>query len=254
MSRYDLRFAVVASFAIGGCGPTAHAEPTPAAPPQAKPGRANEPELPPPQRFERDMMMRFHMRSSFDTVRAIERLLIRGKLDEARYFAQSLASEPDAPGLAPWAKQIALVRERAAAVASAPGIDEACRREARLAEACARCHADASAQPEFRPPREAPADQPTIVARMARHRWAADRLWEAAIGDAEDAWRAGLDVLAASSLTWPEQGSDRKALAQRLRQLAVQAQHAATGDRAARTWLYGEILVTCASCHTQSAK
>jgi cytochrome c553 len=197
------------------------------------------------------MMMRFHMLSSFDTARAIERLLIRGKLDDARYFAQSLATEPDIPGLAPWAKQVELVRERAAAVGTAPGVDEACRREARLAEACARCHLDASAQADFQPPREAPPDLQTVAARMARHRWAADRVREGMIGGSDDAWRAGLDVLAATPLSWPDPGSNRKDLARQLQHLADQARHPVGSDLAERARLYGEILVTCAACHAQ---
>ena len=180
------------------------------------------------------MMMRFHMHSSFDTMRGIERLLIRGKLDDARYFAQSMATQPDVPGLAPWAKQIALVRERALAVATAPGIDEACRREARLAEACAGCHADAGAQPEFQPPPGLPADQPDVVWRMARHQWAADRLWEGMVGDADDAWKAGLDVLAATPLSFPAIGSDRASLARRASAAADQARHPPNNDLSER--------------------
>jgi len=249
MTTYDLRLTLVALCVSAACQPSADARTGPGATPPSPPVRTLDPELSPPQRFERDMMMRFHMHASFDTARGIERLLIRGKLDDARYFAQLLATEPDVPGLAPWAKQIALVRERAAAVAAAPGIDEACRREARLAEACAGCHADASAQPEFQPPPALPADQQTVAARMARHQWATDRIWEGMVGDAGDAWRAGLDVLAEAPLPWPKLGSDRMGLARRLQQLADQARHPAKDDLGERARLYGEILVTCAACH-----
>jgi hypothetical protein len=250
MPTHDLRRVIVALCAIAGCQPTADARTGPKATAPATPIQPHDPAPSPAQRFERDMMTRFHMHASFDTVRGIERLLIRGKLDDARYFAQVLATAPDAPGLAPWASQIALVRQRAAAVAAAPGIDEACRREAQLAAACASCHADASAAPEFQPPPTLPADQPTVAARMARHQWAADRIWEGMVGEADDAWRAGLDVLAAAPLSWPTLGSDRAGLARRLQQLADQARHPARSDLAERTRLYGELLVTCAACHT----
>jgi len=96
-----------------------------------------QPPIPPSKQFEHDMMVRFHMHGSLDLLRAIERLLIRGKLDESRTFARMIAEAPFEPDLGPWAAQAAIVRERASAVASAPGLDEACRREARLAEACA---------------------------------------------------------------------------------------------------------------------
>ena len=200
------------------------------------------------------MMLRFHMLSSFDTARTIELLLLRGNLDDARYFAGGLASEPDMPGLGPWAKQIERVRERAAAIATAPAIDEACRRMSLLVEACAGCHADAGAQADFRPPREAPPDLQTVAARMARHRWATDRIREGMVGDADDAWRAGFEVLAAAPMSWPQPRAGQDKLARRLQQVASQALHAAHSDRAARARLYGETLIVCAACHVQPAK
>jgi cytochrome c553 len=247
MSSYDLGRVVLAACAIVGCQPTADAQPE--LPPHPNPDLA-----PPQQRFERDMMTRLHMHASFDTARAIERLLIRSKLDDAQYFAKSLASEPDVPGLEPWAKQIALVRERAAAVATAPGIDDACRREAQLAAACAGCHADAGAEPEFRSPPALPADAQTVAARMARHQWAADRIWEGMVGASDEPWRAGLDVLAVTPLAFPKIDSARVGLALRLQQLADQARHPTSNDLAERARLYGEILVTCAACHSLAAK
>ena len=240
--------AVILAWTMAACQP-ATAGPTPA-PPADPPGKLPPASaLPPAQRFERDMMLRFHMLSSFDAARTIERLLIRGRLDEARYFAQAMATEPDVPGMAPWAAPIARVRERAAAIATAPDLAEACRREARLADACASCHRDAGAQAEFQPPHDVPPDLPTVVARMARHRWAADRLREGMIGEADDAWRAGLDILAAAPIApLASLGADRKELARRLQQLADQARHA-DGPPADRVRVYGEILVTCAACH-----
>lgn len=239
--------AAIMAWTVAACQPTANADPTPAVPPSAREKPSHEVPLPPSQRFERDMMVRFHMLSSFDTARTIERLLIRGQLDNARYFARSLATEPDVPGMAAWAPQIERVRERAAALATAPDIAAACRSAARLADACASCHRDAGAQAEFQPPREVPPNLPTVAARMARHRWAADRLREGMIGEADDAWRAGLDVLASAPLA--SLGADRQELARRLQQIAEQARHAAKGAPADRARVYGELLVTCAACH-----
>jgi len=89
---------------------------------------------------------------------------------------------------------------------------------------------------------------------MARHRWATERIREGMIGDADDAWRAGFEILAAAPLSWPQPRPDQDALARRLQQLASQALHAARGDRAERTRLYGETLIVCAACHAQPAR
>lgn len=254
MTTSYLRIAVVSVCGLAACQPTADANPAPPGPTSpAPPGRTTDRELPPAQRFERDMMLRFHMRSSFDAARTIERLLVRGNLADARYFATGLATAPDVPGLAPWGKQIALVRERAAALATAPATDEACRRTARLMEACAACHVASGAQAEFRPPQDAPPDLPTVTARMARHRWAADRIREGMVGDVDDAWRAGFELLAAAPPSWTRPKPDQDALAKRLQQLALQALHTGPGDRAERTRLYGETLTVCTACHAQPA-
>lgn len=212
-----------------------------------KPGSAATPS----ERFEHDMMVRYHMHEHFSLLRPIELLLVHGKLDDARPLARMIADAPEEPGLEPFAKRAAVVRERAAAVADAPGVDEACRRAARLAAACADCHADAGVLPEFSPPPPAPADTDTVKARMARHVWATDRLWEGIVGQSDESWRAGLDVLAATPLPWPVVDADRQALGRALQQAAAAARSASVSDRPRA---YGEMLVSCAACHTAQTK
>ena len=206
-----------------------------------------KPEPPPAKRFERDMMARFHMHQNFDLVRAIERLLIRGKLDEAKKFAEAIAMAPDEPSHGPWAQQTQIVRDRAMAVARATTVDDALRKDTLLAAACGDCHRDHYGSAMFENPPAIPPDKPTIDARMARHRWAADRLWEAIVGDADDAWREGLDVLAAAPL---QLDPDRTRYAKDLQKLALAARRAKP-PVTARAATYGDILVTCAGCHTR---
>jgi len=213
-----------------------------------------EPEEPAPKRFEQDMMLRFHMHENFDLVRAIERLLIRGKLDEAKRFASSIAEAPDEPGLGSMTAHAIVVRDRAAALARAPTVDEACRLEAKLAAACAGCHVDAGMTPQLREFPPAPVDRPTVDARMARHRWAADRMWEGIIGGADEPWRAGLDVLAAAPLDGKEISAARVPFGRELKRLVDEARRRKRTDSLVdRATAYGEILATCAGCHTTSS-
>jgi cytochrome c553 len=191
------------------------------------------------------------MHENLGLVRAIEKLLIRGRLDDARRLARAIAEAPDEPGLGPWAPQAARVRDRAALVAAARGAKEACRREAELAEACGECHAAAGAAPVFRSTASIAADQPTIEARMARHLWATDRLWEGLVGGAEDPWREGLDVLAAAPLRAPSITGSRASFARQLQMLADRARQRRSTDAAPeRARSYGEILTTCIGCHS----
>lgn len=199
-------------------------------------------------RFDRPAMVRFHMQRHFDDLRAIERRLIDGQLDEARALAHLLARPAPDPGIAAWAPEVRQMTDAALALAAAPSLDEACRREPRVSAACAGCHLRTGAAPVFPPPPPLPLDRPTRDARMARHLWATDRLWEALVGGSEPAWRSGLAVLATTPL--PSTERDPSHLARRLQDLARDelSPATATADRAAA---YGELLVTCTGCHAR---
>ena len=164
---------------------------------------------PPSRQFEHDVTARFHMHENYEVYTAIEHLLVHGKVDEVRDFARSIGIAPDEAGLSAWAAQAAVVRQRALALAAAPNLDEACRDAASLAEACASCHVDANALPEFRTPPALPADKPSVEARMTRHLWAIARVREGVLGAGDDVWNAGLAVLAEAPLPWPTEDANR---------------------------------------------
>jgi cytochrome c553 len=209
------------------------------------------PPLGPPARFEHDMVVRLHMHENFDLLRAIEKLLVRGNLEDARALARAIAEAPDEPGLEPFAKQAAVVRDRAASLVKASTIAEACRREAQLAAACAGCHVETGVVPEFRSTSRVPRDEPTIAARMARHLWATDRLWEGIVGGSDESWRKGLDVLAAAPVDVPPISTVQAPLAKQLQQQADRARQRQKADTIdERASAYGEILTTCAGCHS----
>ena len=126
---------------------------------------------PEPVRFDKPAMVQFHMRRQLDDLRKVERLLIAGKLDEARTRAAALTLTAPDPGMARWQREVDAVTEAARALVAAPSIDEACRREARVAEACAQCHLDTQKLPVFAVPVIPPPDDPAPAARMARHQW-----------------------------------------------------------------------------------
>lgn len=203
----------------------------------------------PSGRFEQNMMVRLHMHDDHDALQRIQGWLVHGKLDAARELADALARAPDEPGMSAFTIQTTRVRASAAALAQATSIDEALREEPRLAAACGACHVAAGVQLELRSP-AIPPDRPTIEARMARHVWATDRLWESLLADTIDPWRAGLDLLAAPSLPASELGDDRLVLAKQFQHLALDTR-ALLGplDLTVRAAAFGELLVACAGCH-----
>ena len=194
------------------------------------------------------MMVRFHMHQNFDLLRAIERLLIKGKLEEAKQFAAAIASAPDEPEHGPWAASKVVIRDRAAALSKATDVGDALRKTASIGGACGSCHDEHVVKLALDQVPPLPPDKPTLDARMARHRWAADRLWEGVVGNSETAWRAGLDVLAATPLDQP---ADRVGIGRRLQAQATAARNPSPGKLIERSTQYGEMLATCASCHTK---
>lgn len=218
------------------------------APPTAPPTAPAQPQPPrPPDDYD---AMRLHMHASFDLVRAIERLLIRGELKNAARLAAEIAMAPDQPAHGAWASRVVAVRERAAEISRATTIDGALLGVARLGAACGDCHAEVTTTLAFATPPPAPPDHPTLEARMRRHRWAIDRLWEGVVGDAAEPWAQGLTVLAAAPLEVP---AERAALAKQLRQLAERARRDKQ-SAATRATTYGEILKVCAGCHTAAER
>jgi len=197
------------------------------------------------------MMVRFHMHQNFDVLRAIERLLIKGKLEEAKPLAAAIATAPDEPTHGPWATYTVAIRDRAAAVARATDVGDALRKTASLGGLCGTCHGELSVQLGVDAVPRLPPDTATLDGRMLRHRWAVDRLWEGVVGNSEPAWQAGLDVLVATPL---DTLADRAELARQLQRQAKAARQPSAGTRVDRATSYGGILGTCASCHTMKPR
>jgi cytochrome c553 len=222
-----------------------------AAQPEAPQPHATTPDTPvaAPAPHTLSFAARYHMRAHFDDLRRVERLLIAGKLDEGTTLAYMLVRGADDPGIPRWDVHAARVADAALRLTHARGLDEALRREARVAAECASCHTDLGATPMFAPAPLLPRDDTTRAARMARHAWAADRLWEGLIAGDEDRWTRGLAVLADSPLPFTAL-TDAPALATMLQRRAreqLDTREMTLPD--ARATAYGEMLVTCAACH-----
>lgn len=201
------------------------------------------------------MMIRYHMHENLDLLRAVEKLLLRDNLADATALARAIAESPDEPGLGKLGTQATKVRELAADLARAPSVDEACRRVARMAVACASCHTATGVTPELSTVSVLPADKPTLDARMARHVWATDHLWAGIIGGGDEPWTKGLDVLAATPLPFRVTLDDRAGLASQLQALAVTARkRVGKDDLTERGRVYGEILAVCTSCHASPTR
>lgn len=198
--------------------------------------------------FSNPFEARYHMRMHFGDLRMVEHLLIAGKLDEGRSLAYLLTRPATDAGLTRLDERSRRVTEAARELTGAPSVNQALRQLARVAVECAGCHVDAGSTPAFASPRP-PADEPTAEARMARHAWAAERLWEAILGADDARWRGGLAALADAPLP-PDVLSNAGTLGRDLQTYArAQLDTRGSASLESRGIAYGEILVLCARCH-----
>jgi hypothetical protein len=84
---------------------------------------------------------------------------------------------------------------------------------------------------------------------MARHAWAAERLWEAILGADDARWSSGLAVLADAPLPAAVLSDGRKFGKSLQAYARTQLDTRGSTPLEARGIAYGEILVLCAGCH-----
>jgi cytochrome c553 len=204
---------------------------------------------PEPPNFEHGMMVRFHMHENYGMFRAIERLLLRGRLDDAKFLASGIGEAPDEPGLSAFVVYEARVRTRAQDIVKAKDLDQAIRRSASLAEACASCHVASGQLPELAIPSGPPPDRDTLDARMARHLWAADQLGAGILASDDKAWTSGLELLGSSPPLFGQLTKEQAVLGKQLQQAAKTTLKAKPKRLDEKADAYGGLLVICASCH-----
>lgn len=177
--------------------------------------------------------------------------VVHGRLTDARDLASWLVTHEmiEQPGWRPYLDEL---RDGAQAVARADDVASAGSRLGMLAHACGGCHeaagVTASVASEF-----APEDTSSLAAQMVRHRWAAARLWEGVSGPSDRAWLAGAGVLLATPLDVAAGMHDKPnveavELSELLREQVTRA--AALTDLDARAHLFGDMMSTCAGCHS----
>jgi len=176
--------------------------------------------------------------------------LLRGDLEAYRSAAAILAAEGRQ---GPAFSRSTALRDAANLAREAATIRDAAFAAAAIGATCGNCHRTEGG------PSDSIGSPPTSVEkgslRMARHRWAADRMWQGLIEPADDAWYAGAQVFADAPLVFDavpgsapqEQQVAAFTLAARAHAVAEEARSAVTTGERVR--LFGELYTTCAGCH-----
>ena len=196
-----------------------------------------------------DESMDAHMRGHFTTATLMQTAVIQADLETLRQQAQWLVQHPAPPDM-PIGFSVFLenLHANARAAAAAETLADAAMAVAKTAASCGACHAQGAAQTWLDSDVLPPGGE-TESQRMARHQWAADRLWEGLIAPSDQAWLNAAEVLleAPLALTGTRDTEQTMALTERVHSLGQQARSAARSSDRVR--IYAEILGTCADCH-----
>lgn len=174
--------------------------------------------------------------------------VVQGDLGEAQRAAKKLASrlpiQPLADELAPYEDELADATER---VQAATHLTDAGVAVGKMAQACGRCHSAAGATLDLEDPAP-PAKGEGVKAEMAVHAWAAEKLWLGMIRPSDQDLQDAVAVIAAPGLTEgadPQVSQAAAELDKGVHDLAAAVQE----DVSARGERYGQLLLTCATCH-----
>ena len=194
----------------------------------------------------------WRMHEHFDHVTAIMAAVVVGETETVAERADALAlrkTVPDYPES--WRPHVEQMLREADLLREVKSLPEAAASAARLASACGNCHTETGAKPEFGDVM-LPSDEETLSARMERHQWAVDRMWEGIVGPSDVSWERGASVFVGAPGCGPEFGDDEagRRLGSLCEQVNVLGRRAATATNAdARRQVYGEFLATCSACH-----
>jgi len=181
----------------------------------------------------------------------LQAAIAQGRLSDVRDQAHWLMTH-DMDGPPDWRPHIDELRDAAMRIWRSQDVPTAGVQLGRVGRACSACHEAQAARPAlFYPP--VPPDGDTFEAQMERHQWAAARLWDGVVGPADELWQEGARVMATgridiAKLAHGKPNVEVIELAERLRAQATEA--STISDRGARAAFFGNMMETCASCHS----
>lgn len=204
-----------------------------------------------PESHSADHGMSAHMAEHFAEAIMLQTAVVNGDLESAKGHARWLAEHEPPSGIPDDATEPLFAFQQAARdVLIAEGIHDAADATARLGKACGDCHGKLGVSNHIASTVPPPLGD-GVANRMARHLWAADRMWESLAAPSESVWYAAAEELMEAPLSSQELvGADHdlvNGLSGRVVDLAKRARDSVSWKE--RAAVYGEFLSTCASCH-----
>lgn len=197
-----------------------------------------------------------HMKEHFLKSADLKQALIDGQLTDFKASAVWMAEHELVAALPEsWKGGVDAMKEAARLGRDAVDLKGAAASMGATGAACAACHEKLGGPKVVvgPPPAEGTGNPP----HMLRHQWAMDMMWLGLVTPSEEAWVKGSEVMADAPLTQASI-SPKQTVTRAVAKLADEAHAAAADarlvDKAARGKVYGELLLTCSTCHQALAK
>ena len=194
------------------------------------------------------------MRGHYGRARSAHDALIRADMDQAAADMEWLATHDEGDVLpANLQPLLAAMQTEASHFAEASTLTEAATTFARMLTRCGACHVESHGGPAAIAEVAIP-DGETPTARMRRHRWASDRMFDGLIMGEAEMFRSGNAALTSAPMTREELPATAALNADQVLALTTHvvelgAEAASATDDEARASIYGRYLATCGSCH-----
>ncbi len=190
----------------------------------------------------------------YQRVGEIHYAVVQGNLRDAQAVAGWFIGREPAPSLPSGSERLdSQMRSYAKDIVEANSIEDVATATASMGRTCGQCHETYGRGPALRI--GSVEDLGDDMAEMTRHKWASDRMWDGLIGPSDSSWATGTREWSSSS-TLPREvreqndvGGELHGLEVRLHRLGQQA--AAEETLPGRAAIYGQMMATCAGCHTQ---
>ncbi len=184
---------------------------------------------------------------------ALRDAVVQGDLPAVQIDAQRWVAGLDGD-VVEWKDSLIEIRAEAERLATAESLQHAAVSVAKLAGDCGRCH-EARGVVELvaggLPPDRDPPPSGHQPDEMARHQWAAVRMWEGLVAPSVPRWIRGTTMFAILPDCPSERDAQTEAVRRCERPRAIARRARRSDNRVARVSLYGRLLTTCADCHAQ---
>lgn len=189
-----------------------------------------------------------NMTRHYEAALGMRRAVVKGEVKAFRESAEFIA-ENDIDSGAPesWKPHAEAMKASAGEARRADSVEQAAVALGRLGSSCADCHRALGGPKMILG--EPPEPGASVKSHMARHQWAADRMWDGLIAPSTSLWVKGAEVMADARLTAERMAPETPEVDAIARRVHFQANAARLLPVDEWGKAYGEFVGTCAVCH-----